>query len=118
MLTTEATIPIIVGRAPQRRKNNAMIRLPRRAPLVKPRSENAALSTNSTWRESQATSTSTTAQPMVEALLKRRKNASLRPGDRGLRKSIVETDASAVMAELMEDMAAARIATMRKPLSR
>jgi hypothetical protein len=33
-------------------------------------------------------------------------------------KSIVETDASEVMAELMDDIAAARIATMRKPFRR
>jgi hypothetical protein len=32
-------------------------------------------------------------------------------------KSIVETEASDVMAELMDDIAAARMATMRKPFS-
>jgi len=55
---------------------------------------------------------------MVETLLKRRKKLSLRAGMTCLTKSMVETDARAVRAELTEDIAAERMATIRKPFSR
>jgi len=58
------------------------------------------------------------AQKTVEYLLKRRKKISLRPGRRCLTKSIVETEAREVRAELTEDMAAERIATIRNPFSK
>src|SRR5205814_2631895 len=84
----------------------------------------AAFRTNSTFRLRYATTTRFAAQKTVDHLLKRRKNSSDREGARSLRapsrgftKSIVETDASEVNAELTDDMAAERIATMRKPLS-
>ncbi len=55
------------------------------------------------------------AQNTVEILLTRRKNASDFPGSAFLRKSIVETEASEVSAELTEDIAAASIATISSP---
>src|SRR5262249_4817666 len=88
---------------------------PASAPLVRPRSEKAALSTNSTLRLNEATRMRITAQNMVELLLKRRKKRSLRLGQRCFMKSIVETEANEVSAELTEDIAAARIATIRNP---
>src|SRR5213592_1557083 len=58
------------------------------------------------------------AQTTVESLLKRKKKASLRRGSRCFTKSIVDTEASDVRAELTEDMAAERIATIKKPFNR
>src|SRR3974390_3209563 len=57
------------------------------------------------------------AQATVESLLKRRKNSSLRCGSACLTTSMVETEAREVRAELTEDMAAERMATIRKPFS-
>ena len=54
----------------------------------------------------------------VENLLIRKKKLSLRFGASGFTKSMVETDASEVRAELTEDIAADRIATIRKPFSK
>src|SRR5882724_3521777 len=56
-----------------------------------------------------------TAQTTVEILLKRRKKASVRCGSRCFTKSMVETDAREVRAELTEDIAAERMATIRNP---
>ena len=58
---------------------------------------------------------SAAAQATVEILLKRRKKDSLRCGRKCLTKSIVETEARDVRAELTEDIAAERMATIRKP---
>ena len=58
------------------------------------------------------------AQNTVEILLKRRKNSSLFFGIKCLTKSIVETDASDVSAELTDDIAADKIATIRNPRKR
>src|SRR5262245_36591727 len=106
------------GRALPLRQNTASAKPPTSAPLVRPRSENAVFKTNSTCRLKYATKTSTAAQATVEVLLNARKKDSVRPCNTGLTKSIVETEANEVRAELTEDIAAARIATMRKPLSR
>src|SRR5438105_3245307 len=113
IVTSDAIMPVIVARAPRRRQKRAMIRDPSNAPAVSPRSENAALSTNVTWRVSHAVKTNIPAQKTVEYLLKRRKYSSSRPFTICRTKSIVDTDASAVMAELIDDIAADRIATMR-----
>src|SRR6185503_2381302 len=102
-------MPQIAAVAPRRFQNSATIRLPSKAPLVSPRSENAAFRTNGTWRVSQATPIRAAAQKTVELRLKRRKNSSSRPGRKRFTKSIVETEASAVSAELMLDIAAERI---------
>src|SRR4051812_28620249 len=103
-------MPIIAARGPKRRQNRAMINEPSKAPAVRPRSENAALSTKVTSRVSHAVKTSTPAQNTVEYLLNRRKYSSLRPFSSGIcfTKSIVDTEASAVIAELIEDIAADR----------
>ena len=85
---------------------------------MRPRREKAALRTKVTSRVSHAVPTSTAAQKTVEYLLKRRKYSSSRPFTIWRTKSIVETEASAVIAELIEDIAAERIATMRKPFRR
>src|SRR5512135_2515376 len=58
---------------------------------------------------------SAAAHPTVEYLLKRKKKPSLRFGSACFTKSIVETDASEVSAELTEDIAADKMATMRNP---
>src|SRR3954454_20999704 len=58
-----------------------------------------------------------TAQTIVESLLNRRKKDSLRCGRKCLTKSMVETEAKDVRAELTEDMAAERMATIRNPFS-
>src|SRR5262249_48618148 len=50
-----------------------------------------------------------------EVLLKRRKKSSPRCRKTGLTKSIVDTEARDVSAELTEDIAAARMATIRNP---
>src|ERR1051325_6343103 len=60
---------------------------------------------------------SSAAQTTVEPLLNRRKNSSLRFRAKCFTKSIVETDASEVSAELTDDIAAERIATIRNPFS-
>src|SRR5689334_24167692 len=112
---TEAIIPDIVAREPSRRQKSAMISAPRSAPAVSPRNENAAFKTNVTSRVSHAVNTSIAAQNTVEYLLKRRKYSSLRSFTICFTKSIVDTEASAVIAELIEDIAADRIATIRKP---
>src|ERR1051325_2597132 len=93
----------------------ASVRPPRRAPRVKQRRETAALSTKATWRLRYAIKIKAIAQATVDILLKRKKNASLRCGSRCFTKSIVETEASDVRAELTEDIAAERMATIRKP---
>ncbi|HTA31508.1 MAG TPA: hypothetical protein VK731_13535, partial [Candidatus Cybelea sp.] len=66
-------------------------------------------------RLAEATAMSTAPQSTVEILLNRRKKTSDFSGKSFLAKSIVETEASEVRAELTEDMAAARMATMSRP---
>ena len=56
--------------------------------------------------------------PVSKKDKKRKKKVSLRPGRRCLTKSIVETEAREVRAELTEDMAAERMATIRNPFSK
>src|SRR5688572_20040518 len=113
--STDAIIPAIVARAPSRLQKSATISEPSSAPAVNPRREKAASRTNFTWRVAKAVRTSIPAQNTVEYLLKRRKYSSSRRLAIGFTKSIVETEASDVMAELIDDIAAERIATMRKP---
>src|ERR1700734_197300 len=112
---SEQTIPRITGMGERLFHEMARIKPPNRAPLVKPRSEKAVSSTNGRCRLKDATTISTTPHTTVETLLKRRKNSSDLPGSIFLAKSIVETDANEVMAELTEDIAAARMATMSRP---
>src|SRR5688572_12022068 len=115
MTRTEVIMPTIAARAPSRRQKSAMISEPSKAPAVSPRRENAALSTNVTCRVRNAVNTSRAAQKTVEYLLKRKKYSSSRCFMICFTKSMVETDASDVMAELIDDIAADRIATIRKP---
>ena len=105
----------MVARAPRRFQNSAMISEPSNAPAVSPRSENAAFNTNVTSRVSHAVPTSTAAQNTVEILLNRRKYSSSRPFTICFTKSIVETDANDVIAELIDDIAADKIATIKNP---
>src|SRR5207245_11676227 len=85
--------------------------------LVRPRKEKAALSTNSTWRLKYAMKINAPAHATVEILLNRRKKLSLFLDNICLIKSIVETDESEVSAELTDDIAAERTATIRNPRS-
>jgi hypothetical protein len=114
---SEMSIPTITGSARvfSLRHPTASIKPPTSAPLVRPRRENAAFRTNSTRRLQYAVTTSSMAQSTVEALLNRKKNASSRSRDSGFTKSIVDTEASEVSAELTEDIAADRIATIKNP---
>src|SRR5215212_4851873 len=102
--TSDAVIPTIVARGPIRRQNSAMINEPSNAPAVSPRSEKAALRTKRTSRETHATPTSTAAQKTVEYVLNFKKYSSSFPFTICLMKSIVETDARAVIAELIDDI--------------
>ena len=114
----DTNMPVMTGIARPFFQNTASARPPSSAPLVRPRNEKAAFKTNSTWRLREATRIRAAAQATVETLLKRKKNDSLRCGNTCLTKSMVETDASEVRAELTEDMAADKIATIKKPFSR
>src|SRR6186713_2171335 len=104
--STEAIIPAIVAREPRRLQKSATMSDPSSAPAVSPRSENAALRTKVTCRVRKAVSTSIAAQNTVEYLLKRRKYFSSRPFAICFTKSIVETEARDVIAELIDDIAA------------
>ena len=115
---SEQSIPVITGAAAPCFQKSASNKPPSKAPLVNPRNLKAASSTNATSRLKYATKTNAPAQAIVEILLKRRKKASDRPGNIFLTKSIVETEASEVSAELTEDIAAARMATISKPFNR
>src|SRR6266571_7104830 len=114
----ETSMPATTGSTRPLFQNSASANPPRRAPLVRPRSEKAAFKTNATSRLRYATAISAAPQITVEYLLKRKKKSSPRllPA-RGLTKSIVETEASDVRAELTEDIAAERMATIRNPFS-
>src|SRR5216684_4817308 len=111
---SETSIPTTTGSARPFFQKSASPKPPRRAPLVSPRREKAAFNTKATSRLRYATAISAAPQITVEYLLKRKKKSSLRlwPA-RGLTKSIVETEASEVRAELTEDIAAERMATIR-----
>src|SRR5438874_4929845 len=113
----EVIIPVITERARPRFQNTARIKPPRSAPLVNPRNENAAFNTKSTCRLRDAMKINAPAQTTVEILLNRRKKPSLFLGKRWVTKSIVETEERDVRAELTDDIAAERMATMRKPRS-
>src|SRR5216117_1517170 len=115
MTAREKNMPVMTGALRLFLENTASVRPPSSAPLVSPRKEKAAFNTNSTCRLKYATKMSAPAHTTVEVLLNCRKKASLRRGIACLTKSIVETDASEVRAELTEDMSADRIATIRKP---
>ena len=115
---SEQSIPVTTGAAGPRFQKSAINRPPSKAPLVNPRSLKAASRTKATSRLKYATKINAPAQAMVEILLKRRKKDSDRSGNIFLTKSIVETEASEVSAELTEDIAAARMATMSKPFNR
>src|ERR1043165_1747341 len=92
-------------------------KLPSSAPAVRPRRAKAASRTDGLFRVRKATKISAAAQKIVEVLLKRRKNSSSRARlNRFFITSMVETEARAVSAELTLDIAAERMATMRKPL--
>src|SRR5205823_640762 len=118
MTASEARVPNRTGRARAFFQHKTSSKLPSNEPPVRPRRENAALSTYSTSRLREATTINGVAHTTVDALQKFRKNPSLRPTrESGLTKSIVETDASDVSAELTDDMDADKMATMRKPFS-
>src|SRR5436190_22594233 len=117
-MVTAAIMPATAARGPTRRQNSASNKLPSSAPLVKPRTSIAAFRTNGTLRVSHATPISAAAQNTVEFRLKRKKNSSSLRGQSRFTKSIVETDDKAVKAELILDIAAESIATIRKPRNR
>src|SRR5580658_7215022 len=112
---SEHSMPRMTGVAAPRFHHTAKINPPSSAPLVRPRREKAVSTTKGRCRLAEATAMSTAPHATVEILLKRRKKSSDLPGSHFLAKSIVETEASEVRAELTEDMAAARIATMSRP---
>src|SRR5207302_1236726 len=118
MTASETNIPVITGMARPFFQNTAIARPPSSAPLVRPRNENAAFNTNSTLRLKYAIKISATAHTTVESLLNRKKNASLLCGRACLTKSIVDTEASDVSAELTDDIAADKIATIKNPFSK
>jgi hypothetical protein len=72
MAANDPSAPITTGNAEALRQTMTSKRLPSNAPLVRPRSENAAFRTYSTWRLKDATKISATAQNTVERLLNRR----------------------------------------------
>src|SRR6266702_4914735 len=114
----ETSMPATTGSVRPFFQKSASANPPRRAPLVSPRREKAAFKTKATSRLRYATAISAAPQITVEYLLKRKKYSSLRPWPaRGLTKSMVETEASDVRAELTEDIAAERMATIRNPFS-
>src|SRR5438093_12454332 len=101
----EASIPAITGTARPFLTRRTKIRPPSIAPLVKPLSSKANSRIDCTFREAYATATSISAQKSVEYRLNRRLNSSLRwVRAAALKKSIVETEASAESAELTEDI--------------
>src|SRR5687768_17608605 len=111
-----ANMAITTGVEDPFRQRSVSIKLPSSAPAVSPRNAKAALRTESFLRVRNATRINAPAQNTVESLLKRRKNASSRA--RFIKffiMSIVDTDASAVIAELTLDIAAERIATIKNP---
>src|SRR5580698_3263345 len=108
-------MPRMTGVEEPRFHHSASSNPPNSAPLVKPRNEKAVSTTFGRARLAEATTISTAPHSTVETLLKRRKKPSDLSGNSFLAKSIVETEASEVKAELTEDMAAARIATMSSP---
>src|SRR6186997_2106386 len=100
---SEATIPQMTEMALPRFQNTARNNPPSKAPLVSPRSLKAMSRTKVTSRLRYATKIKAAAQKMVEILLKLRKYASDFRGNIFFTKSMVETDASDVSAELTED---------------
>src|SRR3954469_12105262 len=116
MTVREANMAMTTGTELALRQRSVSVKLPRSAPAVRPRRAKAASRTEGLLRVRKATRMSAPAQKMVERLLKRRKNSSSRARlRRFFITSIVETEARAVIAELTLDIAAERIATMRKP---
>src|SRR5205823_3836433 len=108
-------MPVTTGKARPFFQKIASAKPPSKAPLVRPRNENAAFNTKSTCRLKYAMNTSAMAQAIVEDLLNRRKKASSLRGSKCLTKSMVDTDEREVRAELTDDIAAERMATIRKP---
>src|SRR5882672_4354037 len=115
MIASDTSIPVTTGVARPGRQKIASARPPSSAPLVRPRSSNAAFRTKATCRLKEAIKIRAPAQTTVETLLKRKKNASLRRGNACLTKSMVDTEAKDVSAELTEDIAADKMATIKNP---
>src|SRR6266540_3614125 len=111
-----ASMPAMTGVALPFFRTSAHSKPPSIAPLVRPVRANAAFKTNGISRLAYATTTNPSAHATVERLLNFRKYSSLRSTDRyPWITSIVETDASAESAELTDDMAADRMATIKRP---